>query len=101
MCNRDNKAERKLLLDSEFGMIQPELEPRYSIDPTHTAPIVLVRDGALTPQDLRRGFEGFTGKFVMNARAETAHEKRMFRDAWRRRYSPRSLRPVFPSSNVS
>src|SRR5687768_9813095 len=87
MCNRYSQTKDRLKLETEmFGIIAAESAKRYNIAPTQTAPVALVKDGALTLQDLRWGFEGFTGQPVMNARAETAHEKRMFRDAWQQRH---------------
>jgi len=81
MCNRYTISERKLRRESRFGSIQVELEPRYNIAPTQGAPVALLRDGVLRLQELRWGFDGVNGP-VMNARSETAGEKRMFRSAW-------------------
>lgn len=86
MCNRYSVSQRKVRHTSRFGSIELELEPRYNIAPTQTAPVALVKNGALAIQDLRWGFEGFNGQPVTNARSETAHEKRMFRDAWREQH---------------
>ena len=82
MCNRYSQTKREVQLSSRYGTIQQELEPRYNIAPTQTAPVALLKDGVLTLQEMQWGFAGFNGQSVMNARSETAHEKRLFREAW-------------------
>ena len=86
MCNRYSVSKRELLLKTRHGLIQVGFEPRYNISPTQGAPVARVVDGGLRLNELRWGFDGFNGQSVMNARTETAHEKRMFRDAWRDRH---------------
>jgi putative SOS response-associated peptidase YedK len=86
VCNRYSISKRELRLRSRFGVIQTEFDPRYNIAPTQRAPIARVIDGVLKLDELQWGFEGFNGQSVMNARCETAQEKRMFRDSWRERH---------------
>jgi len=53
---------------------------RGEIFPTDSAPILLARDRSVRPELFVWGFPGFRGKnVIINARAETAHEKPMFR----------------------
>src|SRR6185436_3487361 len=87
MCNRYSQTKREVRLETAaIRQAAFELMPRFNIAPTQTAPVAWLRDGALALQDLRWGFEGFNGQPVMNARSETAAEKRMFREAWRERH---------------
>jgi putative SOS response-associated peptidase YedK len=68
-----------------FGRVQAELVPRYNIAPTQMAPIARVMGAALRLEELRWGLDGHAGP-VMNARTETASEKRLFKDAWREQH---------------
>ena len=82
MCSRFSQTKGEVRRDSRFGTLQTKLTLRFNIAPTQAAPVALLRDGALTLQDMQWGFAGFNGQTVVNARSETAHEKRMFREAW-------------------
>jgi putative SOS response-associated peptidase YedK len=86
MCNRYSQTKREVRIVSRFGQIQAEFAPRYNIAPTQSAPVAVLKDGALALQDMCWGFEGFDGQPLMNARTETAYEKRTFHDAWRERH---------------
>src|SRR5436309_2363381 len=83
MCNRYSQTKDRIKLQTEmFSIVATESAKRFNIAPTQSAPVALLKDGALSLQELRWGFEGFNGQSVMNGRCETAHEKKMFRDAW-------------------
>ena len=63
------------------------------IYPTNTAPVLTLEDNRLAPVPVAWGFPKWDGKgVVINARAETATEKPMFRDALQ------SRRCVIPST---
>lgn len=82
MCNRYSQTKDRIKLQTEmFSIIATESAKRYNIAPTQSAPVAFVNDGAAVLKDLQWGFDGHAGP-VMNARTETAHEKRMFREAW-------------------
>lgn len=50
------------------------------IFPTDSAPVLIQENGKLAPKAIKWGFPGFQGKgVIINARAETAPEKPMFR----------------------
>jgi putative SOS response-associated peptidase YedK len=86
MCNRYSKAEERIKLETRFArIILFEWSKRFNIAPTQNAPIALMRDGKVEGVELRWGIEGHAGP-VTNARSETAHEKRMFRDAWKNQH---------------
>ena len=66
---------------------------RYNIAPSQPVPVILHEGGARRYQLVRWGFvpawdrEGtFLKKAIVNIRSETAHEKPMFRHAWKRRH---------------
>ena len=80
MCNRYSKTDKKRVLASEFGQLQVELEPRYNIAPTQSAPVFLVENGRLACREMRWGWQTNAGA-VTNARAETAHQK-MWKRSW-------------------
>jgi putative SOS response-associated peptidase YedK len=86
MCNRYSISKKQVRLESKLGELQIELDPRFNIAPTQEAPVARLRDGGLRLDSLVWGLEGFQGQLVMNARAETAHEKRLFREAWEQRH---------------
>jgi putative SOS response-associated peptidase YedK len=49
--------------------------------PTDRAPVLIQKEGLLSPEAVIWGFPGFHGKgVIINARAETVPEKTMFRD---------------------
>ncbi len=83
MCNRYSQTKDRIKLESRFArIIIFEALQRYNIAPTQTAPVAVISGGEASVQELRWGFSGHTGP-VMNARSETAHEKKLFRDAWK------------------
>ena len=56
------------------------------IYPTHTVPIIIPNGGALKPVPCVWGFPQYSGSgVIINARAETAAEKKMFSDSLRYR----------------
>lgn len=66
---------------------------RYNIAPTQPVPVILNEAGGRAYQIVRWGFvpswdrEGrWLDRPMINIRSETAHEKPMFRHAWRRRH---------------
>ena len=78
----------------EVGRRQPGAELKTGeIYPTNTAPILLAEGEAVVPAASIWGFPHFRGKGVLiNARAETAQEKKTFRESLHTR------RCVIPSS---
>ncbi len=86
MCNRYSISKKQIRLESKLGELQIALAPRFNIAPTQEAPVARWRDGGLRLDALVWGLEGVQGQMVMNARAETAHEKRLFREAWEQRH---------------
>jgi len=69
--------------------VRPEHEalykPRYNVAPTQLTWIVREEEGTPTLSPASWGFASTTGKFLINARSETAAKKPAFRDAWKRR----------------
>lgn len=56
------------------------------IFPTNVVPVLCGDEGAVTPRPAKWGYPGIEGKgVIINARSETAGEKRMFRDSLRAR----------------
>ena len=56
--------------------------PRDEVFPSDGAPVLVLREGKVVPAVMGWGFPGMQGgRNVINARAETALEKRMFRDS--------------------
>ena len=64
--------------------VDAQLKEKYKakdVRPTETATIIMADKEGLTAQKQRWGFPGFgTQKVIINARAETALEKKMFRE---------------------
>jgi putative SOS response-associated peptidase YedK len=81
------EAMRRLFRYAE----QPNFPPRYNVAPTQPVPVVRIADGARHFALMRWGLlpawvkdpRSFT--LLINARAETAHEKPAFRNAMKRR----------------
>lgn len=55
--------------------------PRDEVFPSDGAPVLVLREGKVVPAVMGWGFPGMqAGRNVINARAETAEERPMFRD---------------------
>ena len=55
--------------------------PRDEVFPSDGAPVLVLREGKVVPAVMGWGFPGMQGgRNVINARAETAEERPMFRD---------------------
>ena len=86
MCGRYNFSQEE---SDEIREIVREVERRQrgefkmgEIYPTNVAPVLVAGDDRPVPELLAWGFPRFDKKgVVINARAETAEEKRMFRDS--------------------
>jgi putative SOS response-associated peptidase YedK len=66
-------------LDAEIARLY---RPRWNVAPTNTHPVLKVEDGVLRLVPARFGVEAPGGRFVINARSETAAELRTFRQAF-------------------
>lgn len=85
MCGRYSLFDEREIAD--IDRIIREVEERFrekvktgEIYPTDRAPILLGQDGH--PEPAGWGYPHFSGKgVIINARAETAQEKRLFRDS--------------------
>lgn len=60
-------------------------KPRYNVAPTQLTWIVRDEEGTPTLAPASWGFASTTGKFLINARSETAAKKPAFRGAWKQR----------------
>lgn len=87
MCGRyyvddeTSKEIRKLLeqLDAKF---QENKRKRGEIFPTNVAPVLIGNNGNVEPELFTWGFPNYKGNgVIINARAETIIEKRMFRES--------------------
>ncbi len=94
MCGRYTLHSRLNLLLQQFAVeTAPAYHPRYNIAPTQDAPVVRQRTPkAQRSMDLLRwgliplwADDPSIGNRMINARAETAHERPAFRAAFRRR----------------
>lgn len=93
MCGRFSQAQIAELDRELFKLLEvPRLEPRYNIAPTQD--VAIVREsatGSRSMDSVRWGLvphwmrDASVGARFINARAETAHEKPAFRDAFRER----------------
>ena len=80
-------------LDFLAEMLEAEYDPEfrdlykqsYNIGPQTLNPILFEVAGALKIIPARWGWEGFGGKLLINARSETAGEKKTFSEAFRER----------------
>lgn len=89
MCGRYTIKARGTDLQRELELAhEPVIEPRYNVAPSQAAPVVLSAD----PHALVLAHWGFTPSWArsltegarhFNARGESLHEKRLFRDARR------------------
>lgn len=85
---REGNEEIRALLDGTEGGFKTG-----EIFPTDKALVLVRKNGSLRPQAMTWGFPGFRGKgVIINARAETAAEKPMFRE------SVQEKRCVIPSN---
>lgn len=87
MCGRYSLFDEQ---DTEIREIIAKINKKYpaqpvktgEIFPTDTAPVLILEREALTPRPLIWGFPKIQGKgVIINARAETAEEKKIFRDS--------------------
>jgi putative SOS response-associated peptidase YedK len=94
MCGRFSLSKRELVeitdfLDAEIsGEDAARHRPRYNVAPTDECLIAVpgrVPDGKRSLMRAVWGFSGLEDKPVINARAETVTERRMFQDAFARR----------------
>lgn len=98
MCGRYGMfLEDNPTLERIAGQAQknsPNLEFRAGeVFPTNTVPVIIERDGQPTPYLFQWGFPNFQKKgVIINARSETANEKKMFQK------SLESRRCIVPSS---
>ena len=88
MCGRyqftRSSAKKFVKLPKQFSVSsEPELAPG-EIHPTNHAPVLTETGGEITPQLMKWGYQ-LPGTLVINARAETAAEKPLFRDSVRMR----------------
>ncbi|MBO4831820.1 MAG: SOS response-associated peptidase family protein [Oscillospiraceae bacterium] len=91
MCGRYNFSTDST--DEKLAAIISVMERRYpgefktgEIFPGDTAPAVIARDGKIVPVPAVFGFQGFRdGKLIINARGETAAEKKMFSESLKER----------------
>lgn len=98
MCGRYNFTAEE---SAELREIVQQIERKYAqsdwhqgeIYPTNNVPVILWKDGQSDPELLGWGFPGFKGsRSIINARAETASERPMFRKSLNER------RCVIPSN---
>ena len=91
MCGRyrfsEDSHDAKML--ALIRVMERKYPGRYKtgeIFPGDTAPAMLAREGKILAVPARFGFPGFRdGKLLLNARAETAAEKRLFAESLRER----------------
>lgn len=82
MCGRYNFSQELPELQGILSEIQKngEAVKTGEIFPTNNAPILLWEDGTMRPRALKWGFPRWQGSgVIINARSETAMDKRMFR----------------------
>ena len=99
MCGRYSLSAPGDVIAEIFALAEvPDLRPRWNVAPTQGAAVVRVGEGGVRRCELLRwGLVPFwakdasIGSRMINARAETAHEKASFKHALRRR---RCLVPV-------
>ena len=76
--NRDISEIIKLI-KSKYGQIDVK---SGEIFPTNTAPVLVEQNSSVTPVPYKWGFPNFRNKgVIINARAETAEEKKTFKDS--------------------
>ena len=86
MCGRffwDSDTAREL--EKTIRMVDDTFRIEHftgDIHPTESAPVISYHQGSLLAVDKKWGFPGFnSSKVIFNARAESALEKKMFRDS--------------------
>lgn len=67
------------------GEEPPGFRPRYNVAPTQRHWLVRRAEEARLLREARWGFPSTTGKFLINARVETASSRPAFRTAWKER----------------
>lgn len=86
MCGRFYIQEtsleiRKIVQRIQGKMNLPDMKTG-EIYPSESVPVLVVRDGKIVPEIITWGAPGFSkGSRIINARSETACEKKMFRDS--------------------
>ncbi len=78
----DVAAELRAELDPAFAR---RWRPRFNVAPGDAHVLLRSEDGRLALREARFGLETLPGHLAINARAESAAAKPMFRDAWRER----------------
>jgi putative SOS response-associated peptidase YedK len=81
MCGRYTLTIRRQRFEAVYGVQAPlDFMPRYNIAPTQNAPIIRQEAGELNASLVRWGFRTqHSSAPIINARAETIHEKTLFR----------------------
>ena len=72
-------SEMMKLIKSKYGQMAVK---SGEIFPTNTAPVLIEQNSTVTPVPYKWGFPNFRNKgVIINARAETAGEKKLFKDS--------------------
>lgn len=88
MCGRYTLVATPEEVAGEFGLVEPPpISARSNISPTEGCLVVYLDHGIPRGEMMRWGFlsKAQPGKPLINARSETAHEKRSFADAFAHR----------------
>ena len=83
LTNPDPSALLAALAFDAFSETRIELRPRYNVAPGQRSALVWPEGAAIVLGEAEWGFARPGGGLVINARAETAAERPMFRDAFR------------------
>ncbi len=84
LTNPDRSALLEALPFDAFSETRIELRPRYNVAPGQRSALVWPEGAGAVLGEAEWGFARPGGGLVVNARAETAAERPMFRDAFRR-----------------
>ena len=89
MCGRLNDKANPAQLSVLYDLIgiadAPVWEPRYNLAPTQHLPVIIERDGTRTLERAHWGFLPDSKFSTINARAESIHEKPLYRKAFHER----------------
>lgn len=86
MCGRyymddETSKEIRTIIKQLDAKLQGDRVKRGDISPTNTAPILIAKEAQVQPILSTWGFPNFNGKgLIINARVETAFEKKMFQE---------------------